>query len=390
MIDATQDLLDAAEPKMTIPALKGRLGAVDYFVTTLQYGALARYVVATDPNVTDPRLRENRKPSAQRYRSIAQYILHNPTDYRFSALTCTFGRNGTDKPAAWKAFSDTYPGSTLGILTLSQNDPLVIVDGQHRLGAIQEAIEHDPSLRDESIPIVLFPYMSIDHAQQLFSDLNRNAKKTTKSLDILFDHRDLVNQVAQELVGRVTFFGDRVNLEDVSVPQNSTQVFTLAGIYQATKPVMNALEAVGSLPRLAPSTLNSYVDELADFWEYVGKFFPEWGQVATGELDIRQVRSHYLHWNSGVLSALGEFAGFLIARHPDDWSDLFELAVAHSDNAGWSRNSRHWQGIATAGRLVLPRSSLRVQLLAYLKERAGLTLSSDERTVLATARSRAD
>lgn len=373
------ELLLDAEPRMSIPALKGRLGGVDYFVITLPYGALTRYVVPTDPNITDPRMRENRRPSPARYRVIAQYILSNPGDYRFSALTCTYGRSGTTRPIDWNPSTESGPGANLGVLTLSQNDPLVIVDGQHRLGAIQEAIDRDPSLRDESIPVVLFPYISIDHAQQLFSDLNRNAKKTTKSLDILFDHRDLVNQVVQRIVLEVPFFGDRVNLEDASVPLQSSQVFTLAGIYQATKPVLDALHETGGLPVLSADAMDEYVARLAEFWRVVGECFPEWGKVAAGEIDIRQTRGLYLHWNSGVLSAVGEFAAGLVREDPSDWEWRLRATLNHPDNARWTRSSEHWQGIATAGTMVLPRSSLRVQLIEYLREKDDSAIGSQER-----------
>lgn len=371
-------LLDA-EPRMSIPALKGRLGGVDYFVITLPYGALTRYVIPTDPNITDPRMRENRRPSPARYRVIAQYILSNPGDYRFSALTCTYGKSGTTRPIDWKSSTESGPGASLGILTLSQNDPLVIVDGQHRFGAIQEAIDRDSSLREESIPVVLFPYISIDHAQQLFSDLNRNAKKTTKSLDILFDHRDLVNQVVQRVVEEVPFFGERVNVEDVSVPLQSSQVFTLAGIYQATKPVLDALHETDGLPALSPGTVEQHVAHLTAFWGVIGDCFQEWGKVATGELDIRQVRGLYLHWNSGVLSAIGEFAAGLVREDPEGWDSRLRSALDHPDNARWRRSSEHWQGIATAGTMVLPRSSLRVQLIEYLRDKETSIRSIEDR-----------
>lgn len=390
-IDVTQDFLSNLniEKTMTVPALKGHLGGVDYFVITLSYSEIPRYVAPTDPNITDPRQRENRRPKKSRYADIATYMVQNPDGYRFSALTCTYEKNGTEQPIDWKPATSSGTGTTIGMLTLRQSDPLVIVDGQHRLGAIAEAAEQDPSLRDESIPIVLFPYISVEHAQQLFSDLNRNAKKTTKSLDILFDHRDHVNQVVQNLIGRVSFFGERVNMEDVSVPTQSSQVFTIAGIYQATKPVLEAKAAIGALPKLSdPALVPQYVDELADFWEYLGGFFPEWGKVARGELDIRQVRNQFLHWNSGVLSALGEFAGFLIRQYGVEWTEPFERAVAHSSNKDWSRASAHWQGIATAGTLVLPRSALRAQLLVYLKNLSGMELAPEEQRVLDHARSR--
>ncbi len=384
-LDFLAELAAQAEPTMTVPALRGHLGNVDYFVITLPYASLARYVEATDPNIKDPKLRENRRPAPARFREIANYILGNPDSYRFSALTCTYGKEGSAQPIRWTPSHPTGAGQNIGLLTLSQQDPLVIVDGQHRLGAILEATEKEPSLRDESVPIVLFPYLDVERAQQLFSDLNRNAKKTTKSLDILFDHRDPVNTIVQALVDQVSFLGDCVNLEAVSVPTKSRQMFTLAGIYQATEPVLKAAVREHLLPDPAGATtleqVAQHVEWLCHFWEMLGGCFPEWGKVARGDLDIRDVRAEYLHWNSGVISAIGDFSGFVIHydssydNGPDDWKDVVTSVLRSTDNEGWRREAPHWEGIATTrGRAgkhgVLPRSAVRSSLSTYLLQKA--------------------
>lgn len=377
---AISELAPSAGMIMQVPALKGRMGNVDYFVITLPFSTATRYIITTDPNLP-PRERENRRPTPSRYREITHYIRNND-DYRFSALTCTYGRDGTAQPLQWDSPAADGLGSTIGTLTLDQRDPLIIVDGQHRFGAIQQAIDEDPSLRDEVITVVLFPYLSVRAAQQLFSDLNRTAKKTTKSLDILFDHRDGVNRVVQEIVERVSAFGQRVNLEDASVPMNSPQVFTLSGIYQATKPMLDAMRSVSLLPELAPDTQDEYVNQLVDAWEFIARQFPEWGKVASGEMDIRDRRSEFLHWNSGVLSAIGEFTGEAMRLAGESWKAAVETALSHPENHGWRRDLPQWQGLATAGSMVMPRSTLRPQLKIYLKCRAGMPLTEGEKTVL--------
>ena len=147
---------------MKVPALKGRHGGVDFFMITLAFSKLPRYIEVTDPNLPT-KLRENRKARPGRYAEIASYIINNPEDYRFSALTCTYGKDGTKKPLDWRAADpdapEGSPGQMIGELTLDQGDPLIIIDGQHRLGALKEAISKDPELRNESIAIVLFPYL---------------------------------------------------------------------------------------------------------------------------------------------------------------------------------------------------------------------------------------
>jgi DNA sulfur modification protein DndB len=384
---------------MKVPAFKGRLGGVDFFVIMLSFSKLARYIEMTDPNLPAPQ-RENRRPRPERYAEIAKYILDNPRDYRFSALTCTYGKNGTKKPLDWRPVDPDAPeGSTewmIGELTLNQGDPLIIVDGQHRLGAIKQAINSkdnkNPALRNETIPIVLFPYISMEMNQQLFSDLNRTAKKTSKSLDVFFNRRDVENRVVQKVVDKVSVFKERVDVENISVAKSADKVFTLAGVYQATTPMIKAAYIGGLVEeelkgenKLENEKGNEdeYAEFLVDAWEFIAEQFPEWGKVATGEMNIAQHRQNYLHWNSGVLSSIGEFVGFAMGERSADWKEVVKTALAHPDNGNWRRDARYWGGIILAGDQVLPRSAVRIQLIAYLKLKSGLSLREREKGVLA-------
>jgi len=387
-----KDFATAALEVMTVPAIRGHLGGVDFFVINMAFSKLARYIEATDPNLPT-KLREERKPRPQRYAEIANYILRNPEGeqgYRFSALTCTYGKDGTKEPVRFEPADPDAPagspGWMIGSLTLDQGDPLIVVDGQHRLGAIKEAINRDPDLRNDSIAVVLFPYVNIGANQQLFSDLNRNVKKTSKSLDVFFDRRDIVNRVVQNIVERVFVFKDRVDVENISVAKSPTMVFTLAGVYQATQPMIKGAHKGGLLQQeLSPSNNNEdeYVDFLAKTWEFVAEQFPEWGKVASGQTNIAQERQNYLHWNSGVLSSIGEFIGATMAELGNDWKDAAKAALTHSDNGNWRRDPKYWGGIILAGDQVLPRSAVRIQLIAYLKLKAGLPLRDGEKDALA-------
>jgi len=387
-LDKMKELAADAQYLMTVPALRGKMGSIEYFTIILPHSVVTRYLSTTDRNLP-PRERENRKPTKSRYGVIADYITKNPDTYRFSSITCTYGKDGTHAPVRWKSVEPSGDLSFIGLLTLDQRDPLIIVDGQHRFEGIKKALEdkaldEDSSLVDDMISIVLFPYIDIRAAQQLFSDLNRNAKKTTKSLDILFDRRDVVNRVTQKLVEKVSVFKDRVNLEDAGIPAQSKDMFTLAGIYQATEPMVDVIYEAGLLPEeLAQKDSqgnpidneDQYVDFLAEVWEFIAVRFPEWGKVTSGELDIRDVRSKYLHWNSGIISAIGEFVAASMREKNQDWQEPVATALDHADNRGWRRDEAHWQGIITAGTQVLPRSAVKPQLKAYLKRLAGLNLT---------------
>lgn len=396
-MDSLRKFAEKAEKIMRVPAIKGHLGGVDFFIITLTLGEVPKYIVGTDPNPDlSPKLRRNRRAKPSRFIEIAKYIWQNPDSYRFSALTCTYGKDGTEGPKKWEEAVPNAPagsaGWMLGMLTLDQQDPLVIVDGQHRLGAIEKAIELEPELRNDSIAVVLFPYIDLRTNQQLFSDLNRTAKPPTRSLNILFDYRDIVNRVVQEVVERVSVFKERVNLELSSVAKSPTEMFTLASVYQATNPMIRGahkgrlIEELKGENKLENEKGNEdeYVEFLVDAWEFIAEQFPEWGKVESGEMNITQHRHEYLHWNSGIVSSIGEFVGVAMRECGADWKDAVKTALAHRDNGNWRRDMTQWQGIVVAGESVLPYSTVRHQLIPYLKLKAGLSLTDGEKKVLAS------
>ena len=394
---ALRKFAESAEKIMRVPALKGHLGGVDFYIITLTLAEVPRLIVGTDPNPDLlPKLRENRRANPARFAEIAEYIRRNQDDYRFSAITCTYGKNGDTEPRKWEPADPNAPagsaGWMLGMLTLNQDDPLIIVDGQHRLGGIEKAILLEPELRNDSIAVVLFPYIDLRANQQLFSDLNRTQKPPTKSLNILFDYRDVTNRVVQQVVERVSVFKGRVNLELASVAKSPTEMFTLAGVYQATDPMIKAAyrgrlveEQLKGENKLENEKGNEdeYVEFLIDVWEFIAEQFPEWGKVARDEMNIAQHRQNYLHWNSGVLSSIGEFVGFAMGERGTDWKDAAKTALTHSGNGNWRRDARYWGGIILAGDQVLPRSAVRIQLIAYLKLKSSLSLREREKDALA-------
>jgi DNA sulfur modification protein DndB len=379
--------------KLTVPALRGIMGGIDYYVITMPFSIATRYLTTTDRDENlSAKERENRKVTPQRFKQIAKYIRDNRDDYRFSALTCTFGKDKTEKPIDFESPQPTGDLSFIGMLTLDSRDPFLIVDGQHRFGAIKKVMNDNPDLDlgDERITVVLFPYTSIKHAQQLFSDLNRNAKKTTASLDILFDHRDIVNRVVQKLVDQTPVFKGRINLEDASVPRQSKEMFTIATIYQASKPIIKVAKQAGllteelgekdSITDEPKDNEDLYVSFLAEVWDFIAEQFPEWGKVTADIENIVDIRSDYLHWNSGVISSIGEFVAESMRQLGDSWQTAVKNALTHPMTHGWRRDADDWQGIITAATQVMPRSLVRPSLKSYLKKLGGLDLSeADER-----------
>ena len=68
----------------------------------------------------------------------------------------------------------------------------------------------------------------------MFADLNRYAVRPTKSLSLLYDHRDPLAKLAYTVANEVSYFKGMVEMEKTSISNRSKKLFTLSGIYQAT------------------------------------------------------------------------------------------------------------------------------------------------------------
>src|SRR5438270_9361137 len=107
------------------------------------------------------------------------------------------------------------------------------------------------------------------------SDLNRTARKTSKSLDSLYNHRDLMSQVALTVSERLPVFKRFVDKDRISLPLRSPKLFTLGAIYDGT---------LALLETVVESDYENKLAQASQFWETVALHMRDWERVESGEL----------------------------------------------------------------------------------------------------------
>ncbi|MGH9941524.1 MAG: DNA sulfur modification protein DndB [Pyrinomonadaceae bacterium] len=162
----------------------------------------------------------------------------------------------------------------------------VINDGQHRRAAIEMALRENPDIADESIAVVFFLDIGLERCQQMFADLNRYAIRPSKSLGVLYDHRDDVAKLAKLVVFKSPVFRDVVDVEHSTLSLKSRKLFTLSAIYTGT---------LALLANLDKGPLTNHAELAASFWEEVAKQFPEWQLVREREMPASDVRRDFIH-----------------------------------------------------------------------------------------------
>jgi DNA sulfur modification protein DndB len=355
IMDVAHQVLMETQPTITFPVIRGLQARREYFVAMWTLRML-RQISIFDEDELPPELRAQRIINKARIPEISDYILDNPDDYVFSALTVSIDSEVTFDP---------LPGQErLGLLRVPMDARFIINDGQHRRAAIIEALKQRPELDHETIAVVFFLDIGLERCQQMFADLNRYAIRPSRSLGLLYDHRNDKARLAKLVIMKSDFFRDIVDMEKSSLAKRSRKLFTLSAFYNACADLINGM-ATGNLAEDA--------DLARLYWEAVAEHFPSWVQVREGRIPASEVREGYIHSHGIALQALGIAGNTLLKQYPEDWRRRLESL----QKIDWSRsNAAVWEGRAMIGGKV-SKVSTNIVLTTNVIKRA-LTLPLDE------------
>ena len=345
------------------PAIRGIQAGREYYVSMCPMRLLPKIFLFDDEELV-PELRAQRLINKSRLPHLTRYITENPDSYVFSAITVSI-----DAEVRFDSIPGEGDASRIGTLHVPMSARFIINDGQHRRAAMERALREKPELGDETIAVVFFLDIGLERCQQMFADLNRYAIRPSKSLSILYDHRDYTALLTKALIAKSPVFRDVIELEKTSLATRSRRLFTLSALYHATAELISGHDD-GDPQELA---------ELAtSYWEVVASQLNEWGRVRIGELSAGEVRMDYINTHGVVLQALGRVGNTLLRRHPKRWQTKLRT-LGHID---WRRsNSALWEGRALSGGR-LSKAGQNVVLTANaIKHHLDLQLTPEEQEV---------
>lgn len=348
------------QPTITFPVIRGLQARREYFVAMWTLRML-RQISIFDEDELPPELRAQRTLNKARIPEISGYIRDNPDDYVFSALTVSIDSAVTFTP---------LPGQDkLGILHVPMDARFIINDGQHRRAAIIEAIEQRTELGHETIAVVFFLDIGLARCQQMFADLNRHAIRPSRSLGLLYDHRNDKARLAKLVIMKSEVFRNIVDMEKSSLAMRSRKLFTLSAFYNACADLVEGM---------ATGNLTEDSDLARGYWEAVAQYFPAWGHVREGRIPASEVREGYIHSHGIALQALGKAGNTLLKLHPKDWQKRLE----NLNNIDWSRsNAKIWEGRSLIGGKVSKVTMNIVLTTNIIKKALSLPLDEEQQRV---------
>lgn len=348
------------EPTLSFPVIRGLQAEREYYVAMWSL-RMMRQISIFNEDELPPELRAQRILNKGRIPEIANYILDNPEDYVFSALTVSIDSEVDFEPLVGQ--------DKLGILRVPMDAKFIINDGQHRRAAIIAALEQRPELAHETIAVVFFLDIGLERCQQMFADLNRYAIRPSRSIGLLYDHRNDKAKLAKLVILKSEFFRDIVDMEKSSLAPRSRKLFTLSAFFNACADLVDGH---------ASGDLNTDAKLAREFWETVAEQFPVWKQVRDGKIPASEIREGFIHSHGIALQAIGKAGNSLISSYPKNWKQRL-LGLADID---WSRgNAELWEGRAMIGGKVSKVTTNVTLTTNVIKASLGLNLEENEQLV---------
>ena len=336
------------------PVVRGIQAEKEYYIAMVPLKMLSK-LFPTDDEYVLPEYRAQRKINEARIPIISRYILENRESYVFSALAASI-----DGDFRFSSASDT---ADAGVLELNMDSKFLINDGQHRKAAILEALKEEPLLGDETIPIVFFADEGLERSQQIFTDLNKNAVKTSNSISELYDSRDQMAVMTRDVISRIEFLNAYTDKEKDILGKFSSSLFTLNTFYTANKTIVGR------------GSIDNAKEFLLDFWNCVCKHMPQWQELEHKEITKIDLRENYIATQSIVIHALGRIGNYLFQHQEID----MEECLTRLEHVNWHRGSQQWflRAINQNGRIITSKKAA-LLIANVIKRVVGIPLSADE------------
>jgi DNA-sulfur modification-associated/Mrr N-terminal domain len=219
---------------------------------------------------------------------------------------------------------------------------------------------------------------NLDRLQQMFTDLNRYAHKTSKSLDVLYDHRDHLSALTMEVAENVPAFRGQIDKERISLPASSPKLLTLSALYDAN---VELLGEVSDRPKSAGFA--EKVRQATQYWITVADAIPDWQRVGKGILSAPELRKEKINTHSVVLRALGGIGNVLLTEYPLEWRTHVQrlVDIDWRKSVGASVNPL-WDNVCIVAGSVVSNRQARRAVLAVLKRELGQHQSNQETSLL--------
>lgn len=230
---------------MKIPALRSKMGDWTYYVSTITFGQVKKYVSRVDEELHKS---ESLKELIQRsvsnnYVKIKDYIV-NQKELFFNAIVLAVYNDYPIWHEIEVEFEDLHTFQ-MGLLEFPGTHKIFPVDGQHRVEGIKAALDENAELESQIITAIFIGHKNDDagmkRTRRLFTTLNRYAKPVSMDDIIALDEDDSIAIITRELLESYDLFtGKRVtkSKNKAILESDKNSITSIITLYQCNKELL--------------------------------------------------------------------------------------------------------------------------------------------------------
>ena len=196
----------------------------------------------------------------------------------------------------------------------------------------------------------------------MFTDLNKHAVNTSKSLNTLYDSKDPMAVMTKQVVAQVPFLRKYTDKEKDNLANYAAKLFTLNVFYDVNKRIIKN-----------PVDIEEETKFLVDFWTTIVVNMRDWNDMDKGELSKKELREAYISLRGITLHAFGKLGAYFFS-HPQYDIHKYLTGLSKID---WSRsNLECWENRAITDKGRINRNEKGI-FLTYIQIKRLLNLEID-------------
>ncbi|UZE31142.1 DGQHR domain-containing protein [Pseudomonas asplenii] len=251
--------------RLLLPCLRGAIGTWVTYTCLMRLSDIKDLISFADDLHKNKKLSQliQRQLKKERKKEIGDYLLNDEEAFFNSLVVAVyegeprwhqFDKIGSNTLGIEDFETPDYTLESMGYLSLSREEKIFALDGQHRLAGIQYALEKDEDLGRQQISVIFLAHFNdavgLKRTRRLFTTLNKRAKPVNKDAIISLDEDDLCACATRYLVEESNFFeGDRLKYQATNNVgyADTKNLTTIGNLYDLIKVVIR--EGCGLSPR---------------------------------------------------------------------------------------------------------------------------------------------
>ena len=388
----------------TLGCIQAKMGRTTYYICKMAAGELIDKVgIAKElpewPDMTAEEKMQRECDIKRIVEEIVPYVTEVPDSFFSSLIVDIYSgfkeisfeplsKVVGDLPSAY-----AVPMADMGFITLPGRERLIALDGQHRLLSLKIAIrgimgvpggtksfaamdklQPHPELANEELSIILVEYTDTAKIRKIFNKINKYAKQTSRSDNIITSDDDTFAVIVRRLFQKggplAPINGiELVNWKSNTLSQRSKNLTTLSALYTIAETVLRDRK-LSSKMLPVPAVLEEAYQTIASFWEATlsgVQVYQQYLELTRNNKPVSSLREENLLMKPVTQMALAH-AALMAQRKGIQW----DAVVGKLNLIDWSFNNELWFNILVIGsankKMITGKDSIRSagMVIAYM------------------------